>query len=232
MFSTTKQFLDYIFSVKYEGREYDVLPFKTGEYCLTDLFRYLKDFTEEEKLQLRSDIHFYIERLVIEETEREYPRDRYPSELFGYLYEERTEEVNLYRSLQDYNLAFWAYEYLTSCLKKNNVVETSRTNSGLTPEWWGQYPEIDTPEARKYFKRCEDQGWLTITSTGGEWKLQAVRLGYVCNRIYAHPRPLTALIKVFNNPNIKAQITQADYEVKTIAAKSWRAEIDSKIFFD
>lgn len=108
------------------------------------------------------------------------------------------------------------------------------TSTGTaSPEGWRLPIELDTPEARKYLSRCIEEGWLTITSTGGEWKKAAIQLGYVCSKIYPQPRPLTALIKFFNNPNLKAQITTAEvYDFKTRKTQQWKTEIDSKIFYD
>lgn len=205
-------------------------------------------------------LRVFIEELE-EIRERDYYEKDFNGEFqppqMGYKYWQILEEygVNIYSSEHEYKKPtvenyqpapnyFWAVEELRRVLEKldspsdhpQTLLESSEDdsahNSPPSPDSWELPNELATDRARKYFARCIDEGWLTVTHTGGEWKLQGVRLGYICNRIYEQPRPLTALIKFFNNPNLKAQITQADYEAKTTAVKKWRKDIDTKIFFD
>lgn len=93
-------------------------------------------------------------------------------------------------------------------------------------------PQLDTPEARKYFGRCIEQGWMTLTEQGAKWNEPQVRLGYVCINIYRKPYPYTALESYFNIQKIAGSIAQAENNALTTKVKKWREEIDTKIFFE
>ena len=93
-------------------------------------------------------------------------------------------------------------------------------------------PELDTPEARKYFARAIEHKYMERTDTGAKWKDQLVRLAYVCGKIYEQPRPISALQKFFGVTKLDASITQAGYEPKRSDVKKWRDEIDKNIFYD
>lgn len=92
--------------------------------------------------------------------------------------------------------------------------------------------ELDTPEANKYFARAVAAGMMQRTDSGGKWKTANARLGYFCNKVFTQPRPIAALERYFGVTKLSAAITQADIEPKRADVKKWRAEIDSKIFFD
>lgn len=106
------------------------------------------------------------------------------------------------------------------------------TESALQPPQTGLPSELDTPEANKYFARAVAVGMMERTDTGGKWKTAVARLGYVCSKIFPQPRPIAALERYFGVTKLSAAITQADIEPKRADVKKWRAEIDSKIFFD
>lgn len=92
--------------------------------------------------------------------------------------------------------------------------------------------ELDTDRARKYFTRAVEVGYMTINGTTAQWRSVVARLGYMCYKIYSQPRPIASLEKYFGVTKLSAAITQASYEAKRADVKKWRAEIDSKIFFD
>ncbi len=115
-------------------------------------------------------------------------------------------------------------EYLGICQEPQDNTEGLRLPQAL-----------DVPEASKYFQRCINEGWLEITPNGAKWKEAGIRLAYVCNRIYkerGYERPQKELVEFFNDLNLKANLTTAEYEPKNTTAKRWRTDIDNKIFFD
>lgn len=92
--------------------------------------------------------------------------------------------------------------------------------------------ELDTDRAREYFTRAVEVGYMTANGTTAQWLSAVARLGYMCYKIYSQPRPIASLEKYFGVTKLSAAITQASYEAKRADVKKWRAEIDSKIFFD
>lgn len=92
--------------------------------------------------------------------------------------------------------------------------------------------ELDTDRAREYFTRAVEVGYMTTNDTTAQWLSAVARLGYMCYKIYSQPRPIASLEKYFGVTKLSAAITQASYEAKRADVKKWRAEIDSKIFFD
>jgi len=92
--------------------------------------------------------------------------------------------------------------------------------------------ELDTDRARVYFTRAVEVGYMINNGTTAKWLTAVARLGYLCNKIYPQPRPIASLEKYFGVTKLSAAITQASYEAKRADVKKWRAEIDSKIFFD
>lgn len=153
---------------------------------------------------------------------------------------EGMEEVTAQKYIDDYSTLIWeiscAIHDTTKGMKAdlnylfNDEVEPEDCTEGL------RLPEaLNVPGASKYFQRCINEGWLEITSNGGNWKLPAIRLAYVCNKIYkerGYERPQKDLVKFFNDINLKANLTTAEIPPKNSTAKRWREEIDKKIFFD
>lgn len=92
--------------------------------------------------------------------------------------------------------------------------------------------ELDTPEAQKYLSRAVAAGMMEITDTGAKWKTAVTRLGYLCSKIYQQPRPIAALEKYFGVSKLSTSITNASLPATRSDVKKWRAEIDTKIFYD
>ncbi|MDE7414564.1 MAG: hypothetical protein K2N05_12365 [Muribaculaceae bacterium] len=110
------------------------------------------------------------------------------------------------------------------------------TSTGLAPEWWGKYPELDTTEARLYVSRAIERGLIQQTSTGFEWipimgRGGKAQLGYFLSKVYQQPRPIATLEKLFDVKKLSTYLGNADYEAKRADVKRWRTEID-KIFID
>ena len=110
------------------------------------------------------------------------------------------------------------------------------TSTGLTPDWWEKYPELDTPEARLYVSRAIERGLIQQTSTGFEWipimgRGGKAQLGYFLSKVYPQPRPIATLEKLFDVKKLSTYLGNADYEAKRADVKRWRTEID-KIFID
>lgn len=150
------------------------------------------------------------------------------------------EEATAQKYVNDYSTLIWEISWIihdtTRGMKAdlnylfNDEVEPEDSTEGL------RLPEaLNVPEASKYFQRCINEGWLEITPNGGNWKLEGIRLAYVCNKIYkerGYQRPQKELVKFFNDFNLKANLTTAEFDPKNSTAKRWREEIDKKIFFD
>lgn len=99
------------------------------------------------------------------------------------------------------NLAI-AYNYWEKITEENNVIKAVfknlippqeqapitdsviDTSTGLTPEWWEKYPELDTTEARLYVSRAIERGFIQQTSTGFKW-IRAKREGEGDNTLMA-----------------------------------------------
>lgn len=117
------------------------------------------------------------------------------------------------------------------CIFKDEATDEEQPNS---PEANTLYlpSELDTDRAREYFTRAVEVGYMTANGTTAQWLSAVARLGYMCYKIYSQPRPIANLEKYFGVTKLSAAITQASYEAKRADVKKWRADIDSKIFFD
>lgn len=97
-------------------------------------------------------------------------------------------------------------------------------------------PELDTEEARKYFAKAINIGYMKKEGNGYRWLFGGnkgqVRLGYFCNKVYTKPRPINKLEQIFGVKKLSASITNADIEATRADVKKWRDEIDSNIFKD
>ena len=97
-------------------------------------------------------------------------------------------------------------------------------------------PELDTEEARKYFAKAINIGYMKKEGNGYRWLFGGnkgqVRLGYFCNKVYTRPRPINKLEQIFGVKKLSASITNADIEATRADVKKWRDEIDSNIFKD
>lgn len=95
---------------------------------------------------------------------------------------------------------------------------------------------LNTNEARKYFARALERGYMKKTETGCKWlfggdKGQS-RLGYFCNKVFAPPRPINKLEQIFGVKKLSASISNAGIDAKRDDVKQWRKEMDENIFFD
>ena len=218
MFDTFNSFIEYIFSFKYEGSESEILPTITGKYGFADISKYLDTIPLQQKIYLLTDIHFFVEKLVIEQFTAIYPQ-----ELFGYMLEEEVNESNLNRVLESYYLASWVTDYIKESIKKEKAPEPPNVGLNLPIE-------MDSTKARECFGRCIKQNWLEPTKDGAIWKEDLIRLAYICSKIYNNPRPIKALEKYFGVHKLDASITQAVIPAKRADAILWRNEIDKLIF--
>lgn len=98
--------------------------------------------------------------------------------------------------------------------------------------------ELDTDRARVYFTRAVEVGYMQPTRTGYKWTFGGARgalarLGYFIERVFCPTNteelPEQAINRLFGVNRIGSAITQL-YNAKK--PQKWRAEIDSKIFFD
>ncbi|MDE7465288.1 MAG: hypothetical protein K2M59_02510 [Muribaculaceae bacterium] len=134
----------------------------------------------------------------------------------------------------------WTLGKLEEVVITDSVIDTSanelNTSTGLSPEWWEKYPELDTTEARLYVGRAIERGFIKPTSTGFEW-IQIMRrggkaqLGYFLSKVYPQPRPITTLEKLFDVKKLSTYLGNADEKAKRADVIRWRTEID-KIFID
>lgn len=94
--------------------------------------------------------------------------------------------------------------------------------------------ELDSESTKKYFARAVEAGYMETTATGGKWLKPNTKamLGYFCMKVFDKPRPLAAIEQYFNERKLSSAITQASYEPSRADVKKWRADMDSKIFFD
>ena len=96
---------------------------------------------------------------------------------------------------------------------------------------------LDTYEARKYFSRAIEKGFMEKTGNGFKWLYGGdkgqIRLGYFCLKVYDHPRPINALEEAFGVKKISSSISSAECQpARRADARKWRDRIDSDIFFD
>lgn len=97
---------------------------------------------------------------------------------------------------------------------------------------------LDTDEARKYFSRAIEKGFMEKTDNGFKWLYGGnrgqIRLGYFCSKVYNIPRPINALEEAFGVKKLSSSISIATecQAVRRADARKWRDRIDSDIFFD
>lgn len=96
--------------------------------------------------------------------------------------------------------------------------------------------ELDLENVRKYFARAMSAGFVEQTAMGYKWVYGGnrgqARLGYFCMKVFSNPRPLKELETLFGVTKLSSSITSAYNEGVRADVKSWRSELDSKIFFD
>ena len=96
--------------------------------------------------------------------------------------------------------------------------------------------ELDTEQARKYFARAIEAGFMRKEGNGYKWLYGGdrgqIRLGYFCGKVFEVPRPIRRLEEVFGAYKLSSLIFQSGYEPKTRGAMEWRRWIDDKIFHD
>lgn len=101
-----------------------------------------------------------------------------------------------------------------------------------------QYPQADTPRARKYIARAVECSYAKLKPTGFEWRDSGkrgalVQLGYFVEMVYCPTNteevPEQAINKLFGVNRISSAIAQAHNAKKP---QKWRAEIETKIFYD
>lgn len=96
--------------------------------------------------------------------------------------------------------------------------------------------KLDLENVRKYFARAMSAGFIEQTAVGYKWVYGGnrgqARLGYFCMKVFSNPQPINELEKLFGVTKLSSSITSADNEGVRADVKSWRLELDSKIFFD
>ena len=97
---------------------------------------------------------------------------------------------------------------------------------------------LDIDEARKYFSRAIEKGFMEKTDNGFKWLYGGnrgqIRLGYFCSKVYNNPRPVNALEEAFGVKKLSSSISIATecQAVRRADVSKWRDHIDSEIFFD
>ncbi len=227
LFNTNTEFVDYIFSLQWRENDPCIIEsWPQGKFALSDLINHLEQLSNDVLLALYSDILFKANAKKFEELSRVYPQ-----EIFINLYENELQQHNIERWIeQKFPIANYILQYIYDQIKAN--IKPNSTQRADTPKEVILYDELDTPEANKYFARAVEAGYMKPTATGGEWLTAVVRLGYVCSKIFQQPRPIAALEKYFGVTKLSASITQASIEAVRADVKKWRAEIDTKIFYD
>lgn len=96
--------------------------------------------------------------------------------------------------------------------------------------------ELNTENARKYFFRAIQKGYLKKDGNTYKWLFGGnrgqARLGYFCNKVFTPPRPINKLEEIFGVKKLSASITSSSYETKTVGVKMWREKMDNEIFND
>lgn len=96
--------------------------------------------------------------------------------------------------------------------------------------------ELDTEQARKYFARALEAGYMRNEGKGYKWLYGGnrgqARLGYFCNKVYPHPRPINKLEEIFGVKKLSSSITNADNDAIRADVKKWRNEMNNDIFND
>lgn len=124
------------------------------------------------------------------------------------------------------------YEYAVEVLKSKLITDTSTATPKEVSEGLSLPIDLGTERARKYFARALDENMMEVTGAGCKWLKPQVWLGYLCSKIYEHPRPISLLEKYFDVRNLAASITKAEEPAKRTDVKLWRKYLDEKIFFD
>lgn len=93
-------------------------------------------------------------------------------------------------------------------------------------------PELDTPEARKYFERAIEKGYIESSPNGLKWTKTKAQLAYFCEKVFC-PKPTdsfpeTALNALFNVKRLLSSKT-ALYDAKKEPV--WKNVIQSDIFY-
>lgn len=102
---------------------------------------------------------------------------------------------------------------------------------------------LNTDRATKYFARAVEVGYMKSTATGYKWEYGGnrgkARLAYFVERVYCptHTDTIQAcqcrdLENLFGVTRLDRSLQQNADTGKSQAVKNWRADIDSKIFFD
>lgn len=217
MFNTIQEFINYIFSEKWDNSDpLKIQPFPRGKYSLSDLVRFIRSLTEEERNYL-----FYFD--IPNELDRIYYNEHNPcGEDVGVGGEEELE------LLQSFPFADSIYNILKDILE-----QTKKTYKDFNlPQ------EIDTDRARKYFKRAIDIGYMYQVQDGFRWTFGGSRggkacLGYFIESVYKPTKKervlYTKISKLFNVNRLESAVYQANSAKKP---QPWRSEINKTIFFD
>lgn len=217
MFNTIQEFIDYIFSVKYEEttNPFQIQPYPRGKYSYCDLVRFIRSLTKEEQMYLWGvDIPNELDRIYYTENDP-------CSEDVGVGGEE---ELKL---LEDYPFALSVYQIL-----EDTLVSKKSQNKDLNLP-----PELDTDRARKYFRRAIDLGYMHQVQDGYRWTHGGNRckviLGYFVEKVYCPTNTERldekSINKLFKVNRISSAITQRYNAKKT---QPWIFGINQKIFFD
>lgn len=97
--------------------------------------------------------------------------------------------------------------------------------------------ELDTEQARKYFARAIEEGYMNEQYQWIVKNRADAKLGYFCWRTFEKKIPGTvkALKSFFGKKSISASISQAEWNKEHAKRKDciqWMKEMDEKIFFD
>lgn len=96
--------------------------------------------------------------------------------------------------------------------------------------------ELDVGEAKKYFVKAIEKGYMEKTNSGYRWRFGGdkgqARLGYFCNMVYKPPRPINKLEEIFEVKKLSASITTVDEPAKRSDVIEWRNKMDNDIFND
>lgn len=123
----------------------------------------------------------------------------------------------------------------------DSVIDAS--TGAATTEGWRLPTELDTDRARKYFARAVNVGYMSSTPKGYKWtfgdKRGKARLAYFVERVYCptctdtiQANQCRLLERLFDVERLDRALQQNADTGKSQAVKKWRAEIDSKIFYD
>lgn len=134
----------------------------------------------------------------------------------------------------------YAVEVLKSKLITNSITVIPEETSTLN----GLPNELDTDRANKYFARAIEAGYMTTTAAGYKWGFGGkrgakARLAYFVERVYCPSATdkiqsdiIRLLQQLFGVERLDRAIQQNADTGKSRAVMKWRAEIDTKIFYD